>query len=188
MSLPPSARRGLPSAEARHRVDARRHKDSEPRGDTPAAARSLHGWSRTRHPCRGSMIHVCAATSACWMTGTVQLLEPQPEACVKDSAIAARRAAVGQIGRTACLYVCPRLSLGARRCNNNFRTLRCCECPREKMTGNFYTAVILHMFPSLSTQRRQLLSPSNPVTPRCHARCPFCVNCMQHARWTLETH
>ena len=103
-----------------------------------ACSRSKSSWLVT-HPTSLPwlhMIHVCAATSACWMTGTVQLLEPQPEACVKDSAIAARRAAVGQIGRTACLYVCPRLSLGARRCNN-FRTLRCCECPREKMTGIF---------------------------------------------------
>ena len=59
------ARRCLPPAEARHQVDGRRQKDSKPRGDMPAAARSLRCWPRARHQHAAAPLHVSAAASAC---------------------------------------------------------------------------------------------------------------------------
>ena len=63
----------------------------------------------------------------------------------KDSAIAHnccawRAAPAGLIGRAAFLYVCPRLSLGAKegaRICNNLRSCYLVECMRKKMMGTF---------------------------------------------------
>ena len=70
------------------------------------------------------------------MTSTVQLSEPQPDAYAKDSAIAARRAAAGRIGRTAVLCVCPRCH-SVRGICYNLRSCYLVECMREKMAGIF---------------------------------------------------
>jgi len=135
MPLPPSARRGLPPAEARRQVDGCRQKDSEPRGALAAAARSLFCWEHCPYQLAVSSGHVCTVTSACWMTAKVQFSEPLPEAYAKDSGNAAWRAEAGQIRRTHCLYVCSRVSLGARSCDS-FWHCSISECMRKKLVSD----------------------------------------------------
>ena len=129
------ARRCLPAAEARRQVDGRRQKDSEPRGVVPAAARSLGCWAASEISSEDSSRHAGAATSAFIMSGTVQLSEPQPAPCAKDSAMAARRAAASQIGDPACLYVFHRVSFDARMCNS-FRSCSIVKCVQKEIESD----------------------------------------------------
>ena len=96
----------------------------------------LVAWAASEISSEDSSRHAGAATSAFIMSGTVQLSEPQPAPCAKDSAMAARRAAASQIGDPACLYVFHRVSFDARMCNL-FRSCTIAECVQKEIESDF---------------------------------------------------